>query len=343
MIDDIQDYFSHWSAKNHRPAYDNKAQEVSQASIPARITLGRFIAIEQHLRHYPEAYDLNALPYFDQKLQRVHRADLRRVQSLLYNSWNTEYLLRKSEQQTDDYLRIALHWSFPQAYYCAYLNMHAFFLAKGIHCKTHDAVIRQFASFVEHKAYPKAISFYATGELHNPEFEHLPHRNPNLHRVELSPIVNKEEADSSIANFLSTTRRERARQLKEERQSRKRTALKTKDGKIRQQFQREHWKVITDRMGITTVFDLLYRLRIKANYQEVDTFIQDEMNCRPFYIALRQLIAYLNFIHESYTAKTIGIQVFRELVADFPGRKEQHFVAHRLKKQIEPLFSRTKS
>ncbi|MGF1534332.1 MAG: hypothetical protein ACFCUI_11570 [Bernardetiaceae bacterium] len=335
---DIEDYFSHWSAQDHRPTRTPE-EGFSQTSIPARITLGRFVALGQHLRHAPETR-LQDLYYFDQKIQKNKTFDFKRVAGLLYNSWNTEYLLRLSEHQRDDYLRIALHWSFPQAYYCAYLNMHAFFLAKGILCKTHEAVIRQFASLVAHKAYPEVISFHLTGELDAPGFVHLPHYNPHLKHVELSPIRSLESVQTSIGNFLRTTRRERAKQLKEERQSRKNTALKTKDGHIRTQFQSEHWKIITDRMGITTVFDLLYRLRIKANYQEVDTFIQDQIECRPFYGALRELVAYLNFVHESYTAKTIGIQRFRELVADFPGRREQQFVEHRLRKQIEPLFER---
>ncbi|MEM6298987.1 MAG: hypothetical protein AAF740_09905 [Bacteroidota bacterium] len=335
-IDSIDDYFSHWGANSPKPF---KAEtEFTQESIPARITMGRFIALERHLSFDQKRFALDQHSYFAQKLQKRRIQSLKRIRNLLYNSWNTEYLLRMSDRQSEDYLRIALHWSFPQAYYCIYLNMNAFFTAKSIHCKTHDALIRQFASLVEHKAYPEAISFFLTGELQVPDFQSLPQYNPNLKNVELSPIQNIEEADTSIGNFLLTTRRHKAKQIKEDRQARKRTAIKTKEGNIRKQFAREHWKVITDKMGSTTLLDLLYRLRIKANYQEVDSFIQGEINCRPFYAALRELVAYLNFVHESYTARIIGLDEFTKIVEEFPGRKEQRFVEHRLNKRIRPLF-----
>lgn len=339
-MDDLSSYFQHWSAKDHKPKPREENQPLSSASIPARVTMGRFIALAHHLNYDQSARQLKTVPYFGQKLQRNHEADLKYVRRLLYNSWNTEYLLRASEQQSDDYLRIALHWSFPQAYYCVYLNLHAFLVAKGINAKTHEGILRQFGSLVRHGAYPKAMSFHLMGELSEPSFVHLPHYNPALAKttVELSPIRNIEEADTSIAGFLRTTRREKAELLKAERQSRKRNALKTKDGRVRQSFQREHWKVITDRMGITTILDLLYRLRIKANYQDIDSFIQDRIDCRPFYTALREIIAYLNFVHESYTAKVIGVQQFERIVEDFPGKAEQQFVQNRLQRQIRPLF-----
>jgi hypothetical protein len=308
--------------------------------IPAKVMLNHFAAIRNHIYGTEGRHNLNAIPFFKNKLQRNPATDKKRVKQLLYNSWNTEKLLRQTSLITDEnYLRTALHWSFVQLYYSAYLNMFAFYTVKSINCRTHEAILKQFASLVKNSSYPVCISFFADGEMKKFEYKNLILSSETAKSTPFETPQNSEQYAKQIATFLKTTREKKAHALKDDRQAHEKTALRTSEGKILTKYKPEHWKQITEKMGITTIFDLLYRQRIKANYQDIENLMYANDEIREFHHVICDLLHYLNFVHEAYIAKIAGIKEMREIVRSFSDNFDnEKFVSDRFQNLIEPLF-----
>jgi hypothetical protein len=107
--------------------------ETVRKSIPAQVFLNYFFAINFHIGHQDEGYGLKHLAYFQSFQSAIGEQEEETIRHLLYSCWSTEYALRATaELGSDDYLRYALHWTFPQAYYSIFSGFQAFLRAKGI-------------------------------------------------------------------------------------------------------------------------------------------------------------------------------------------------------------------
>ena len=61
---------------------------------------------------------LQNLPFFRSHQAELNEADVAALTKLLHTSWSTEYALRATAELGDEnFLRNALHWTFPQAYH----------------------------------------------------------------------------------------------------------------------------------------------------------------------------------------------------------------------------------
>jgi hypothetical protein len=64
----------------------------------------------------------------------------------------------------------------------------------------------------------------------------------------------------------------------------------------------------------------LYRLRIKVNYHDVETFIHADINFKIFHESLGGIIDYINFVHEAYIVKVIGNKEYENILNKFPNK-----------------------
>jgi hypothetical protein len=190
---------------------------------------------------------------------------------------------------------------------------------------------------VVRNAYPRAIGYYAAGAYQDFSIHRLPLAGykTSLH------IPEKEiEAQAQIGQFLRTTRKLQALAIRNQVQANSQTALRSpKTGKILNKWKPSHWQQITWRIGYTTLFDLLSRLRISSTNKEIDRFVEAEIDFKLFHESLLEIVSYLNGIHESYVAKAMGLDKYRQMVASLPPHLQEGFVAARLRDKIEPLFS----
>ena len=195
---------------------------------------------------------------------------------------------------------------------------------------------REVGRLVVKNAYPRPISFYAAG----------PYNDFSIHRLPLAGykaglhIADKEiEAQAQIGQFLRTTRKMTAQTIRTQVQTNNATALRSpKTGKILDKWQAQHWQQITWRMGYTTFFDLLSRLRISQSNKEIERFVEAYIDFTLFHKSLQEIVSYLNGIHESYVAKAVGIEKYREMVMALPQHLQESFVTDRFRNQVEPLF-----
>ncbi|MDX5422817.1 MAG: hypothetical protein LPK14_11230 [Hymenobacteraceae bacterium] len=318
------------------PEEQKQTDKEWQKSIPAQVFLNYFFAISYHVQHFNDN-GLESLAFFREARPELNEQDVEAVKRLLLNSWNTEYALRSTAELGDEaYMRNALHWTFPQAYYAVFASLQAFLHTRGVKTNSEAWILREAGRLVVKNAYPQAMSFYASGHYDDFNVRRLPlaHYKPGLQ------IAGKElEAQAQIGQFLRTTRRQKAKAVRQEVQANPATAIRSsKTGDVLQKFGPQHWQQLTWRIGYTTLFDLMARLRISSTHREIERFVQADIDFKLFHESLLQIVSYLNGIHECYVAQAMGVQQYETFVQELPAYLQKSFVAARLEEQVKPLL-----
>lgn len=303
-------------------------QEQWRKSIPAQVFLNHFFGLYFHIKHHAEAYRLQSLPYLQQFKVDLSAQQQENIRRHLLNSWHTEYTLRTTAQIGDStYMKHALHWTFPQAYYSVQEMLRAMLMLHGVNSRWPSLVDAESGKLVVKGAYPRAMSFYAVGHPHQPRLYRLPYGKyqPGLLQAET-----EQEAQRQIGQFLRTTHRQRALQVRTQVQNNPLTALKSqKTGRILKRFEARHWQQLSWRIGYTTIFSLLSRLRISANHREIERFVEADIDMKLFHESLLGIVSYLNFVHEAYVAKAVGIETFQQWIQELPDYLQVSFLKAR--------------
>jgi len=307
-------------------------------SIPAQVFLNHFFAISYHLQYSEGSDALHQLTHFINHRPSLSENDLEEIKKHLVNCWSTEYALRTTAELGDEhYLRNALHWTFPQAYYSIFSGLRAFLYTHGVRSNNTELMRREVGRLVVKGFYPNAIGFYAAG--HYDDFR--VHRLPlSAYKPSLNLAGKEMEAQGQIGQFLRTTRKIRAKAVRQRVQSNPTTALRSvRTGEVLQKFDASHWQQLTWRFGYTTYFDLLSRLKISANHREIERFVEADINFKLFHQSLLDLVSYLNFVHECYIAKSVGLEVYQQWVEELPSHLKNCFVQQRLKEKIATIVT----
>lgn len=317
-----------------------RLEEKRQKAIPSKVFFNHFYAVNLHFQSNIDKYNLNKIPFFNSLTLKNPTLDIDVIRKLLWNSWSTEYAFQLGNQiDNDEYYKFSLHWNFPQAYYSVYLTMTAFHETQGVANEQHEKSIKIFGNSIKDNHYPKALSFYVSG-LHNEfryygidGFEHFPKDFNGLARV-----CSTDDAKNQIASFLKSTRKKIAENKREKLKSTRDIKFLNKKGLFTQKFSAEHWNHIYKTIPETTILNLLYRLRIKANYHDVESFINADIDFKTFHESLGGIIDYLNFIHEAYIVKVIGIRAYEEILNKFPHKMNTETALKRYNERIKSLL-----
>jgi hypothetical protein len=298
----------------------NERRELAKKAIPSKVFFNHFFAVDYNIQSDFNKYNLKKIPYFNSLRLINAKCKIDTVRKLLWNSWSTEYAYNLGTQvNNEDYYKFSLHWSFPQAYYSVYLAMTAFHETQGMANDQHEKSIKLFGNSVKDNHYPGAISFHSAGlydafKYKNLEtFKKFPEDYSGLKRID-----SLSDAQTQIASFLKSTRIKNAEHKREKLAEAKDKKFLNAKGEFRKKFNKEHWDLIYQTIPVTTILNLMYRLRIKANYHDVETFIHADIDFRTFHECLGGIIDYLNFVHESYTKKAIGSKAYEEILFKFP-------------------------
>ncbi|WP_422005279.1 hypothetical protein [Roseivirga pacifica] len=313
-------------------------QEKAKKAIPSRVIYNHFFAINYHIQATNGLYELKKLKYYNEIKVKNDALDLTVCKKLLWNAWSTEEAFNlTSKVETDDFYKFALHWHFPQAYYSAYLAMTAFHETQGIANDNHEKSIKLFGNSVKDGHYPDSISFYANG-LHEVFVYHgleLP-KDFDKGFNGLSKIESLEEAQTQLAMFLKTTRVENAKNKRKrgEKELAKKKDFQNGKGQLVKAFRKKHWDLLYRTIPETTLLNILYRLRLKANYKDIETFMHADFDFKSFHQCLGNIISYLNFVHEAYLHKAIGNGPYLGILMPFKGE----YSIERYNKYIKPLL-----
>ncbi|MBD2703065.1 hypothetical protein IC229_20630 [Spirosoma sp. BT702] len=317
-------------------------------SIPAQVFLNHFFAMDYHIHHQNDLFDIARFPIFQQFNGLVTDETRKSLEKLLLNSWSAEYALRITPVVNDEqYLQSSLHWTFPQAYYSALFSARAFLAVQGINVSNEELIRKRIGNMVVRGYYPASIGYYALGPINNYRIQRLPmsRRFNVVGKSDLQLPSREGSVQAELAQFLKTTRDQRVRALRNAIQNNPKTALRSpKTGEILQKFSIEQYKQLAKQIGYTTYFDMLSRLRISSSNRgggprEIERFVDSDIDVKLFHESLVNIVAHINSVHEAYIAKALGIQAYRELVAKLPSYLQESFVRERMNTIIAPMLA----
>jgi uncharacterized protein (UPF0332 family) len=301
-------------------------EEDSDLFFSAETNYKQFLAIASYFRHFDSLSLISELDYFNNTLRKSPTCQIIEIRKWLMNSWNTERILRANTDwlETDNNYFI-LQWSYPQAYYAAFASTLAFFKTVGHQTESHSGVIKKFGELVAENKYPKDISFCCHGTKTNISYLNInctgSPASYELNIFDINSVQNK------ICQFLKTTRR---LQLDEKRNDKNvKGRFKTKKGHDKLVLKEKEWKQISDMVSFTSLLNLLYRKRIKANYQNVDTFNYEGLKTKEINKCLVNIINRINLIHETMIYKAIGFNDFTKIYQAFTKGKEVKYLDER--------------
>lgn len=283
------------------------SQENQELWFRAEMTHRQFASLSHKLVAADIENEIINLDFFVNKLEKGKNAKLDEIEKWLKNSWNTENVLIQNKSIIENTGQsFAMQWAFPQAYYSTFGSLLAHFKALGYTQESHTAVLKNFAILVEQNKFPESICFYCTGSKKNYGFVNI------VKPKDISPMDfdtnNIKTIDNHICQFLKATREikleDKAPDLK----------FKNKKGQRRKKLSPSMWLQVSNSLGHTTIMDLLYRKRIKANYQDIDTFSSPQFKGIEVLTNLSLVVSRLNLINETYVAKAIGLDNYEAML-----------------------------
>lgn len=309
------------------------AQENQELWFRAEMTHRQFASLSYKLVNADIENEIINLDFFANRLEKAKKLNLDEVEKWLKNSWNTENVLVQNKSIIENTGQsFAMQWAFPQAYYSTFGSLLAHFKTLGYPQESHTAVLKNFSLLVEQNKFPESISFYCTGGKKNYGFVNI------VKPIDVASIDfdtdNIKTIDNHICQFLKATREikldEKAPDLK----------FKNGKGQRRKKLSSVMWQKVSNVLGHTTIMDLLYRKRIKANYQDIDTFSSSQFKGIEVLANLSAVVSRLNLINETYIAKAVGLDNYEAMLDRHLKKVNNETVKERFK-TIRTIISTT--
>lgn len=280
-----------------------EAQENEELWFRAEMTHRQFASLSHKLVAADIENEIVNLDFFKNRLEKAKNLKLEEVEKWLKNSWNTENVLIQNKSIIENTGQsFAMQWAFPQAYYSTFGSLLAHFKALGYTQESHTAVMKNFAVLVEQNKLPESVCFYCTGGKNNIGYINI--AKPNDVASMDFDIDNIKTIDNHICQFLKSTREIKLDDMAID------MKLKNKPGQKRKNLNSAKWQRVSEATGHTTIMDLLYRKRIKANYQDIETFSSTQFKGLEVLTNLSLVVGRLNLINETYIAKAVGLDAY---------------------------------
>ena len=295
----------------------------------AEMTKKQFQSLAKHLDSADLIEESYNLDFFQNRLSQSANFEQVEVVKWLRNSWNTELVLKGNRTLIEPGNSFPLQWAFPQAYYSVFASTLALYKVCGYTQTTHASVLKHFGTLISQGKYPSSLNFYCDGPKNKITYHGIV--KPLGH----SSMAYDESSDETIANqicqFLKSTREiqldERSKAMK----------IKNGDGVIKKRLNSGDWESVSSSTGITSILNLLYRKRIKANYRDIETFTYAGIDGGAILDSLISIVGSLNLINETFIAKAVGLEVYNNIKDSALKGIKQDFINGRYNKSIEAL------
>ncbi|MCM0607261.1 MAG: hypothetical protein KA715_14325 [Xanthomonadaceae bacterium] len=247
--------------------------------------------------------------------------DLEQVARLLRNSWFTELQIRIAGKNAD-FVSYANHWVAVQAYYSNYLAIRGLFAAMGNGVtREHAKNLKAIGELIKVRPtlFPDPWCIACVGNPDkNIQYINIPH-SAQMNPKAVSALTSGDRVDfyNSFALFLKTTRTKQIEQL----------CIKWKTDNRKARVSPSAKQSIVDALPPTTIFNCLFRLRIRSNYEDADSFllsVESATEAKAFHRALRVITWQSLFILEMLIARHIGKKNFENIVNSFLAHDKKH-------------------
>jgi hypothetical protein len=238
--------------------------------------------------------------------------ELRRLLSI---SWASEMQLRLADVGGEGFLRYSNAWAPVQAYYAVYMSIHAWLATIGMSglVDDHTSTLRTAAAhLIDRGLLPHPFNMTCEGspELGTRQINGAPAGAPVDDHFENLAAPRISDFYPRFAKMLDSTRDVRLDRLR-------RDWLK-KNG--RKRAPREIKLKQAERLHPTSVFDYLWRLRIRANYGDVSAFLMSGVGDRGhagFHAGLVTLTSSLCLLVQSLVVAQVGPETYTEALDEF--------------------------
>jgi hypothetical protein len=262
----------------------------------------------------------------------------RQVGASLANAWGTELLLALTGEYAveDELMKLGNSWGVVQAYYALYHAFQAYLVALGqprpeSHAKTQKA----FASYWVERPLdlaPWSLGAAASGYRNVPsnlvvdETFHPWKRCDKDTRWHIAAKALRTTREEAVAESLARARdrKDRERRRSWESQERDRVAKGLKPRRTptfrRPNLTAAERRQVESRVRPHTILDYLYRLRVKANYEDASVFIagpESEYASQTVHADLRNIVSAGLLMHELHIRQLIGRSRFDQLVREW--------------------------
>lgn len=254
------------------------------------------------------------LPAFE-RIRRRPVANEPELRRLLGISWASELQMRLAGVGGDAFLRYSNAWAPVQAYYAVYMSIHAWLSTIGMgglvddHTSTLRTVVAQLVGrgLLPH---PWDVSCRGCPELNERTIVGAPPgANIDAH-VELLATPSLPNFYPRFSKMIETTRDQRLQRLRKE-------WLRQHD---RKRMPSTEKRAAAARLHPTTIFDYLWRLRIRSNYGDVSAFLMsgvEDRSHRGFHDGLVTLASTTCLLIQSLIVAQVGPQPYAVILDEF--------------------------
>jgi hypothetical protein len=300
-------------------------EEPEDLFFAAQTTATQLLALAHRLNRTKLSASIKS--WLDQPLRfkKANNCELVEVERWIRNAWNTERVLRSQLELDEDGKRFALQWAFPQAYYATFCQVLAFFHAHGATERSHAAVLKKFGELVREGRFPPELSCHADGGMNAIQLI-----NVAVSKGLIRTLQDLFASEDALAGFLRATRKKQLNAKKPD------FKLKSSSGKAKTSFSKDDWDCVSRGIGPTTVLSLLYRKRLKANYDSIDTFLDPSIDADGIMRSLVAVVDSIALILEAAQHRLLGGHDY----SSFTNRaKHYQFVHERLAHFCAPTGS----
>jgi len=246
-------------------------------------------------------------------IQGGRSADIDKIGQLLRNAWFTEIQMDISGHY-EEFVSYSNHWIPVQVYYAAYLTLRAYYIASGQNIpREHSSNLKAIAMEIHRRPdlFPQPWKAACVGNPENgmAKIINLPQ---GISVRKISPLSSSSRVPfwDSYGMFLKTTRFRQLETLCDN------WKIRNKKGRMNS---KEKQKFIANLVP-TSLFHALYRLRLRSNYADADSFllaVQGSDEGAQFHHALQNISWYTLLVLELLIARYIGKQAFTQIVEKF--------------------------
>ena len=249
------------------------------------------------------------------RIQRIPVVRAEEIARLLRISWASEIQLRLGLFGKSAYLRYSNVWAPVHAYYAVYMSTHAWFSAMkfGQLIDDHSSSLRTVAMQVKNRdlfPLPWAVSCGGCPQLKECSWARLPDGADPHAQVELLANPSLEDFWPRYCKMLETTRARRLEgRFDDWRRRRHRKNIRAAE---KRDIERNLWP--------TTMFDVLFRLRVRSNYRDIASFLMSSVSLdwqAEFLQSLLVATETTTLLLESLIVRTVGTKVYTDALDEF--------------------------
>lgn len=272
--------------------------------------------LKSQLGNDPSGFEAVFLSRSFRAIQGRRCRESERVRLLLRSAWLSEIQLSLSAQ-LGDLVAYANHWAPVQLYYAVYLELRALLLASNQSpAEDHTSTLRAITGEIERrpKLFPLPWRITCTGDPDNVSlrFNNLP---PGVSVMPVSSLASPHFTPfwDFFGLFLKTTRARRLETSIEE----------WKRRNPRRRIKAEERRVVSIALAPTSIFPCLYRLRLRSNYADAESFLVslgNSFEAERFHSGLRRICWCTLLVLAILISRYVGVRTDELWLGEFAAR-----------------------